>query len=111
MPTDPAHVCLSGKTGSERRAVRVARLTHMRHRTYYFLFASVASDAFVWLTRRNRLYAARKHVRCRNASSVPTLRCGGLCFVFLEVLILGRPFRKAVMGYAFAYPAGLKRSL
>jgi hypothetical protein len=53
-----------------------------------FLFASLASDSFVWLTRRNRLYAARKHVRCRNASPVPTLRCGGLCFVFLEVLIL-----------------------
>src|ERR1700676_3456247 len=32
MPTDPANVCLPGKTGSERHAVKVTRLTHFGHR-------------------------------------------------------------------------------
>jgi hypothetical protein len=29
MLTGPEHVCLPGKTGSDRRAVKVARLTHI----------------------------------------------------------------------------------
>jgi hypothetical protein len=32
MPNDPENVCYSGKTGRERRAVKVTRLTRSGHR-------------------------------------------------------------------------------
>ena len=66
------------------------------------LFASRALDSFVWLARRNSLNPARWQVLFRNASFVPTFRCVGLCFFFLEP--------EAVMGYTFAHPTPLKRS-
>jgi hypothetical protein len=38
------------------------------------------------------------------------LRCVGLCFAFLDVLILTAAFREALMRYAFACQAARKQS-
>src|SRR5258705_6433267 len=43
MPTDAEHVCLSGKTGADRPAVKATRMTHFGSRRpakYFFISAS-----------------------------------------------------------------------
>jgi hypothetical protein len=51
MPNDPENICQLGKTGSERRAVKVTRLTHIGTRTRggqpaFFDFDQIGKSAF-----------------------------------------------------------------